>query len=286
MTPASGHTVGQKLREAREARALSLEEIEWQIRVPAKMLLALEEGEYDKLPSLPLSERFVRRYARLLGLDAAALVEQLRQEWPGETRPVRPLYLPEKPLVASPPWLVWARRLAWLLAALLLLVLLLEVLPRFAPFPSLDLPSLPFLPGTTARPTATPLPPRPTPTPTPRPVIVRTATPTPTSSPTPARPSPTPTPSPTPVEGWVLEVETTGPAWVRVIADGEVLFEGTLPEGSRRRWEARTYLTLRTGNAGATRVTLNGEDLGPLGEAGEVVERSWGEAPPTATPAP
>ncbi len=104
--------------------------------------------------------------------------------------------------------------------------------------------------------------------------VVRT---TPRSVPAVGRtPTPWPSPTPTPFPGWELRVQIRGGrAWLRVIVDGEKAFEGTLPDGTEKRWEARESLILRTGNAGATYVTVNGRELGVLGKPGEVVEKVW-----------
>jgi hypothetical protein len=56
---------------------------------------------------------------------------------------------------------------------------------------------------------------------------------------------------------------------------------GSLPRSDRSANELRKAvnaeqaITLRTGNAGGIRLTLNGEDLGTMGGVGEVVERTW-----------
>ncbi|KKW29338.1 MAG: hypothetical protein UY73_C0022G0006, partial [Parcubacteria group bacterium GW2011_GWA2_52_8] len=39
----------------------------------------------------------------------------------------------------------------------------------------------------------------------------------------------------------------------------------------RRRITAKTKIVLTTGDAGSTRATLNGQDLGVLGKEGEVI---------------
>jgi hypothetical protein len=85
-----------------------------------------------------------------------------------------------------------------------------------------------------------------------------------------------------------LSIEVVGErSWVLVEADGERLFAGILEPGSRDTWTARERISLRSGNAGGVRLMLNGEDLGPFGEVGQVVEQEW-TAPgvPTLTPEP
>jgi transcriptional regulator with XRE-family HTH domain len=62
--------LGETLREAREARALSLEEVEAQTRIRAKFLEALEHGDLSVLPSPAHAKGFLRNYAQFLHLDA------------------------------------------------------------------------------------------------------------------------------------------------------------------------------------------------------------------------
>jgi hypothetical protein len=67
----------------------------------------------------------------------------------------------------------------------------------------------------------------------------------------------------------------TSPAWLRVVTDGEVAHEGTLEAGEVREWYGQQSVLVRTGNAGGTELVVNGEELGTLGGAGEVVEHEW-----------
>jgi hypothetical protein len=93
-------------------------------------------------------------------------------------------------------------------------------------------------------------------------------------------PSPTPTPRPTATpeavpSGIVLEADATQRTWVRVTVDGAVVEEGFLSAGDQRVWEAARSVVIRTGNGGGINLFLNGEELGPMGNVGQVVERSW-----------
>ena len=71
------------------------------------------------------------------------------------------------------------------------------------------------------------------------------------------------------------EVVTTQRAWVRVIADGQRVVERELPANSRIPFDAQKTIQIRTGNAGAVRLTIRGVDKGALGRIGEVVTRSF-----------
>lgn len=80
-------TVGQRLREAREAQGLSLEDVAATTRIPTRHLASLEIGDWDQLPASTYSVGFAKNYATAIGLDKAEIAEQLRAEM-GGARPV------------------------------------------------------------------------------------------------------------------------------------------------------------------------------------------------------
>ncbi len=76
--------VAQKLVQAREAQGISLEEIATKTFIPMRILKALEAGETFKLPEPIFVQGFIKRYAKLVGLDG----ETLAKEIPLNTQPV------------------------------------------------------------------------------------------------------------------------------------------------------------------------------------------------------
>ena len=78
-------TVGQRLKEAREAKGLSVEDVASQTRIPTRHLTSLEQGEWDKLPAATYSIGFAKNYANVVGLDRIEIGDQLRAEM-GDTR--------------------------------------------------------------------------------------------------------------------------------------------------------------------------------------------------------
>jgi len=67
-------TPGKKLRDARAARSLSLEDVANVTRIPRSSLESLENGDYDRLPAPVFIRGFMRAYARTVGLDGASVV--------------------------------------------------------------------------------------------------------------------------------------------------------------------------------------------------------------------
>lgn len=65
--------VGQQLRQAREARSLSIRQLYSQTLVPPHHIEAIEAGKIDQLPEDVYIRGFIRRIAHALGLDATAI---------------------------------------------------------------------------------------------------------------------------------------------------------------------------------------------------------------------
>ncbi|GHU26589.1 hypothetical protein AGMMS50256_04180 [Betaproteobacteria bacterium] len=68
--------VGQRLRQAREARGISIDEASLAIKLGPRQVEALETNDWSQLPRA-VTRGFVRNYARYLELDAALLMQAL-----------------------------------------------------------------------------------------------------------------------------------------------------------------------------------------------------------------
>jgi transcriptional regulator with XRE-family HTH domain len=71
---------GRKLAEARQQLGLSLEEVADRIRVRREFLEALEAMNIKLLPGKAYALAFLRSYARELGIDEKAIVDQFQDE--------------------------------------------------------------------------------------------------------------------------------------------------------------------------------------------------------------
>lgn len=74
-------TVGQILKEAREAKFYTLEEIEKATKIRKELLAALEADNYAKLPPPTFVQGFIKNYARFLNLDSNKLLAIFRREF-------------------------------------------------------------------------------------------------------------------------------------------------------------------------------------------------------------
>ena len=226
---------GARLREAREARGLTLESLSRATRVQPKVLAALERHEVAVLPPRPYGRSFVRSYASEVGLDPEVTV--------------RDYFLPFAPAEPPPPELHRretspsadrTRRWAWPVGAVLSYAAvgaLVIVVGRWAMLSYGDAPALE--------------PPR-------VPVPVATS----------GRAEPPPAAAR--AVGVAVTLEAQRPAWVTAAVDGERQVYRTLEAGERVSLKGLREVSVRVGDAGALRWQVNGRAATPMGQPGEV----------------
>jgi hypothetical protein len=106
-------SLGDQLRQAREARGLSIQAVSGTTKIREHILIALETDSYDELPAPVFVRGFLRTLARHLRLNADELLALYAAAVPQEAAPaeppvaeITPLELPAiKPGPALPGWL-------------------------------------------------------------------------------------------------------------------------------------------------------------------------------------
>jgi hypothetical protein len=74
--------------------------------------------------------------------------------------------------------------------------------------------------------------------------------------------------------------------WLRVLVDGKEQFSGRVVAGSAYEYSGDEKIEIQTGNAAALQIIFNQEDLGVMGNMGEIVTRIYtltGVLAPTPT---
>jgi cytoskeletal protein RodZ len=74
-------TVGQILKETREDKLYTLEEVEKATKIRKEMLVALESDDYSKLPPPTFVQGFIKNYAKFLKLDCEKMMAVYRREF-------------------------------------------------------------------------------------------------------------------------------------------------------------------------------------------------------------
>ncbi len=80
-------TVGQILKETREAKLYTLEQVEKATKIRKELLEALENDDYDKLPPPTFVQGFIKNYARFLNIDSHKLLAVFRREFSDKKYP-------------------------------------------------------------------------------------------------------------------------------------------------------------------------------------------------------
>ena len=272
--------IGAQLRERRESLSLNLNEVERNTHVKAHYLEALEQGAFHKLPSTVQTRGMLSNYTSFLDMDvdaillrfADALQARHKERNPGQparkpNQPIIPVNLSVRNFIAGD--MVFGIGIAVLLVGFSIwginYVVTLQNQREFQP----TAPSISDVLLATLDPSQI------TPSPTLVPVeeFIQEATPTiiiPTVN----------------VNVNVqLNIVAVERAYMRVIADGKVVFEGRTIPGNAYLFEGEEQVEVLVGSGAAIRVVYNGRDLGLMGGFGQIISNIY-RAEEIVTPTP
>ena len=236
--------VGQKLQDERLRQGLSLEEIEEETKIRKYYLQALEQEDYEVLPPQVYATGFVRKYAKILGLNENEYSHEFKQQAYSTEEQVEVPQISEPLAPSNRVVLPWGNIMAGIIFLVLAIWIGNYVVGYIADRSTQEVE--PQVPGAHQP-------------------VEQTPTPDPT---------PTPPPPPeTPVAQ--LEIRASQPCWLSVIVDGEALYTATMPAGEERTFEGNELIYIKAGNAGGLEITFNGIKQEPLGAPGEVAEREF-----------
>ena len=230
-------SVGERLRAAREAKKLSLEDIADQTRIPLRHLQNLEAGDWAALPAPTYTIGFAKSYASAVDLDRTEIGEDLRAEMGGQRFDTgnAEVFEPADPARTMPKWLVLST-----IGAIILLVLVMTWLNNRSLTP--DEPAAPAQQEASTTPAQ------------------QTA---PTAAPAQTQPQQA-------TSGPVV-LTAIQPAWIRVTDQGKTLFEGVLAAGQTYSVpQTATAPLLRAGAPEALRINVGSSVAPPVGPAGKV----------------
>lgn len=294
--------VGSLLREAREAKGLTLAEAHEGTRINTRFLEALENGQYDLLPTQVHIKGYLRNYARFLDLDPEPLLTRyalnqgarpggttaIPEETVDSDRPIapvedQPFFDPvnvdisrggKRGLGSSQRWII----------IIALVISLALIGNRFIPLITgngdgseaitngIQEAVSNLTSGENSEGAEEPTPVS-TLVPLSGDVITSTSRNEPIRLPTltPTRPS-----LPATMESILLQLDITERSWMQITIDGEIVFEGLARRGDEPyQWEALEQARLLSGNAAGIFVTVNDVELGKLGGRGDVVDETW-----------
>jgi cytoskeleton protein RodZ len=289
--------IGETLRRERLKRNLDLEQISRELKISPRLLDAIEQEKFDRLPGEVFAKSFVRQYARYLGLDEEELAGELQRQF----APPPPVAQPEKTAEAVPemrmaPMGKWesigdtgrpSSRSPLMALALVVLVMLgcagvyaLWQRARLSSFSAAEQGAARTGQAAVTRPQPAPTEAQPAQAQQAQNAAAQPATGPPAAEATPSTPTPATSGPATPSEtagaasnpNAAVRVQLTAqePVWVRAQSDGKYLFSGTLQPNETRTVEAGTEIRLRLGNAAGVTILLNGKPVGQVGPKGQV----------------
>ncbi|HOI44202.1 MAG TPA: DUF4115 domain-containing protein [Candidatus Aminicenantes bacterium] len=231
-------TLGQYLKNEREARGISLKEISAATKIGMKYLLALETDDWGLFDGTFFAKSILRTYVHTIGIDEKAVLDRFN-----EALGIRETAEDSKkaPRICD----IMTRRhwtiLGSVVAAAVLIIVAFILIPggkEKAPSPAATAP-----PQAQSRPIGTAMAIKP--------------------EPPPVKPE---------VKELVLQMTFTQLTWIQVFADGELKLDGLMRAGQEADVKASRELVIHVGNAGGLAYKLNGEAGGSFGRAGAVIK--------------
>jgi cytoskeleton protein RodZ len=250
-------SVGACLRELREKRGVTLEEIARGTRIALPYLRALEADDFAALPEPVFTRGFIRAYCQVVGApaDAALAAYDTRDGWVPPRGPVESAraVMARRQLRAT---LVASAALVVVLGAALFAITVALQATREPPAAPVATES----PRPGSRADAERKPPAQMVAVREEPRVAVAEPPPPASLDAPAPP-------------YRLVARTQEKTWVSVRTRDGRITEETIPAGEVREWTSSTAFVLTIGNAGGITLELNGRPLPPLGARGAVISR-------------
>ena len=276
--------IGATLRKARQDIGATLDDVEYETKIRKRYLDALEREDYGDLPSAVYARGFLKTYANYLGLDGEELSQELKERWEAVQERQRQQSSPKDERLGRSrvrrsagaisnrrrrisPLAMFGFALAFaLLAAAVGGLYWIGQNSRSASVASDSRSEQPLADngqpsnsgGTTGSPSAD--------------QGAQNGTVSQPGDGT-GQMDPAEVPPPPPEVITMTVTVAQVPAWLSVQTDDTVVYEQVAQPGFSQSFEAGQQVVVWTGNAGAVRLEINGQNYGALGAPGEVTRR-------------
>jgi cytoskeleton protein RodZ len=262
---------GEGLKHEREKRKITLDEVANATKISTRMLRAIEQEQFDRLPGGIFNKGFVRAYARHLGLNedeiVAGYLEAFRATQPQEQIPLTPeaearKIMEQRALRIQQVHLRAAARIPWGIVTIALLLVALGLVlwdshsksdtatSAVTPIkqitnPTVSVPSAPAVSTESLKSAAE----------NQSPASVTTASTDVAAS----------------ASGlFHVIIRAHEDSWIQITADGKQVLEDTIPRESQRSVDARNELIVKAGNIGGLEFWFNGQKLPAQGDLDQV----------------
>lgn len=94
-------SVGDVLREARQRRGLTLDDIAQRTFIKLHYLEALESGQFERLPAPVYTSGYIRQYARMLGMDDTQVIQYYQNKKNDDSAQLNVVQEPFQPVLSQ-----------------------------------------------------------------------------------------------------------------------------------------------------------------------------------------
>ena len=277
--------MGADLKAERERQGLTIQDIERETSIRAAYIQALEQGDYNALPNEVYVKGFIRSYAGFLHMDTEKLVQEYREAIHGaDVGPIQKANPETTSLVnESAPFSSGSdfrerveksskKQMIFMAVATVVIAFVGSIYYFFGDDPNAEKPTQTAQQNVAQQPQTQ-------------------AAQNPVSGQNPQAQNSASTQNgqaaaqqPVQTIGNTANASAgqadvtakfTGRCWIQAIADGKVIYEGTVEANQTLRWTGKKEVIVTAGNAGAIDVTYNGQHVGKLGKEGIVVEKKF-----------
>lgn len=277
--------MGADLKAERERQGLTIQDIERETSIRAAYIQALEQGDYNALPNEVYVKGFIRSYAGFLHMDTEKLVQEYREAIHGaDVGPIQKANPETTSLVnESAPFSSGSdfrerveksskKQMIFMAVATVVIAFVGSIYYFFGDDPNAEKPAQTAQQNVAQQPQTQAAQ---NPASGQNPQAQNSAS---TQNGQPAAQQPVQTIGNTAnASAGQADVTAkfTGRCWIQAIADGKVIYEGTVEANQTLRWTGKKEVIVTAGNAGAIDVTYNGQHVGKLGKEGIVVEKKF-----------
>lgn len=240
-------SIGTTLKETREKKNLSIENAYAQTRIVPDILNALENDNYQNIPTPTYAKSFLKEYAAFLGLDVDSIMEEYNKLHAQEEKP-KPHHIPQEPLPelsdkTDKPNIISSNAkpiIKWSIIALAAFL----IIRAGTGLMRKNTASKKYVKEHVS-------------------VVVKEIADT--RGKVAAKTVPKKGVSIPKEQNLRLTIDATDDVWMRLEIDGNVIFENILKKGSSETWQAKDNFKMLAGKADALKLTLNGNYIGTAG---------------------
>ena len=241
-------TLGQFIKGARESAGLSLDELASRVSIRIGLLMEMEENDFVNCGGDTYARGHLRNIASHIFVDPQTLIDLYNEEHSSESRKIHDMLvennvtrIPTERKTISP------KKLAVASVSVLVAIALGQIILSNS--------------------TTTVIP-------------VATNSPSLTASPSPSTVEAAPTPDEITTasvngEMTLTIAATRGSSNIHVVAGGKTLFQDPIFQGDTKTFSAPTSISIYLSNAGDLDLTLNGEQLAPLGVRNQEIRKTF-----------